>query len=223
VSQTTKKRVGILISGRGSNMRSLIEASRDPSSAYEVAVVISSRPDAAGLAWAKEQGIPALGLDHKRYESRAHLEGQLQSVLTASKVDLVALAGFMRLMTPEFVGVWHNRMLNIHPSLLPAFKGLHTHEKALESGVRISGCTVHLVRAEMDDGPILGQAAVPVEDGDTPDLLSERVLKAEHRLYPAILQAYAAEEIVIVDEMVSWKNAVNQGGILFSPNLASKS
>lgn len=220
---TAKKRVAILISGRGSNMRSLVEASRAPDCPYEVVVVISSRPDAAGLSWAKEQGIPALGLDHKRYESRAHMEGQLQTVLSASRVDLVALAGFMRLMTPEFVAAWHNRMLNIHPSLLPSFKGLHTHERALEAGVRMAGCTVHLVRAEMDEGPILGQAAVTVEDGDTPDTLSERILRAEHKLYPAMLGAYAAGEITIVEERVSWKNAVNQHAILFSPNLADES
>jgi len=220
---TPKKRVAILISGRGSNMRSLVEASRAQDCPYEVVVVISSRPDAAGLSWAKEQALPALGLDHKRYESRAHMEGQIQTVLTASRVDLVALAGFMRLMTPEFVTSWHNRMLNIHPSLLPSFKGLHTHERALEAGVRVAGCTVHLVRPEMDEGPILGQAAVTVEDGDTPDTLSERILRAEHKLYPAILRAYAAGEITIVEERVSWKNAVNQQAILFSPNLNADS
>lgn len=220
---SAKKQVGILISGRGSNMRSLVEASRQSDCPYEVVVVIANRPDAAGLSWAKEQGIPALGLDHTRYENRAHFEGQLQSVLTASRVDLVALAGFMRLMTPEFVTTWHNRMLNIHPSLLPSFKGLHTHERALEAGVRVAGCTVHLVRPEMDEGPILGQAAVAVEDGDTAVSLSERILTAEHTLYPAVLSAYAAGQITIVEERVSWKNAVNQPTILFSPNAGSKS
>lgn len=216
---TAKKRVGILISGRGSNMQALVEASRAEDCPYEVVVVIASRPDAAGLDWAKAQGLPALGLDHTRYESREHLEGQLQTVLSASKVDLVALAGFMRLMTAEFVERWRDRMLNIHPSLLPAFKGLHTHEKSIAAGVRISGCTVHLVRPAMDEGPILGQAAVAVEDGDTAETLAARILIAEHKLYPAVLAAYAAGHISIVDERVSWRDPVNQGVTLFSPSL----
>jgi phosphoribosylglycinamide formyltransferase-1 len=202
-------------------MRSLVEAARAPEAAYEVVVVIANRPQAAGLAWAKEQGIPALGLDHKLYEDRTHFEGQLHSVLTASRVELVACAGFMRLMTPEFVARWHDRMLNIHPSLLPAFKGLNSHARALEAGVRVAGCTVHLVRAEMDDGPILGQAAVPVHDGDTPDSLAERILAAEHRLYPAVLGAFASGKISVSNETVSWTASVNQGDTLFSPALAS--
>ena len=160
---SVKKRVAILISGRGSNMKALVEAARAPDYPAEIVTVISNRPDAAGLAWAKEQGIPALGLDHKLYENREHFEGQLQGVLSMSRVDIVALAGFMRLMTPGFVESWRDRMINIHPSLLPAFKGLHTHERALEAGVKITGCTVHFVRPEMDEGPIIGQAAVPVE------------------------------------------------------------
>lgn len=217
---SSRKRVGILISGRGSNMRSLVEAARDPGCPYEVVVVISNRPDAAGLAWAKEQGLPALGLDHKLYENRAHFEGQLHTVLTASRVDLVACAGFMRLMTPDFVAKWHDRMLNIHPSLLPAFKGLDTHARALAAGVRIAGCTVHLVRAEMDDGPILGQAGVPVHEADTPETLAARILAAEHKLYPYVLSAFASGKIVVSDELVSWSASVNQGDTLYSPALA---
>lgn len=216
-----KKRVGILISGRGSNMRSLVEAARQPGCAYEPVVVISSEPDAAGLAWAKEQGLPALGLNWRHYEGRAHFEGQLQSVLAASRVELVACAGFMRLMTPEFVGRWHDRMLNIHPSLLPAFKGLDTHQRVLDAGVRISGCTVHLVRAEMDDGPILGQAAVPVASDATAESLAASILNAEHQLYPGILSAFAAGEIDISNEKVSWRKSVNQMSTLFSPDLQS--
>lgn len=218
-----KKRVGILISGRGSNMRSLVEASREADCPYEVVVVIANRPDAAGLAFAKAQNIPALGLDHTRYESREHFEGQLHTVLTASKVELVACAGFMRLMTPEFVEKWRDRMLNIHPSLLPAFKGLHTHEKSIAAGVRISGCTVHLVRPAMDEGPILGQAAVPVAVDDTADTLAARILEAEHKLYPRVLAAFASGKISIVDERVSWPGSVNQGSTLFSPDLGSAS
>lgn len=212
-----KKRVGILISGRGSNMQSLVEAARDPAYPAEIVVVISNRPDAPGLAWAKAQGIPALGLDHKLYESREHFEGQLQSVLTMSNVEIVALAGFMRLMTTGFVEQWRDRMLNIHPSLLPAFKGLHTHERALEAGVKIAGCTVHLVRPEMDEGPIIGQAAVPVHDSDTPETLAARILKAEHKLYPRALAWFAQSQIEVVGGTVRCKSSVNQDATLYSP------
>ena len=192
-----KKRVAVLISGRGSNMMSLVEAAKAPDYPAEIVVVISNRPDAAGLAWAKAQGIPALGLDHKRYESREHFEGQLQSGLEASKVDLVACAGFMRLMTPAFVDKWRDRMLNVHPSLLPAFKGLDTHRRALEAGVKIAGCTVHLVRPEMDEGPILAQAAVPVLEGDTEEMLAARIMRQEHRIYPQALALVAADKVRI--------------------------
>ncbi len=213
-----RKRIAILISGRGSNMMSLVEAARAPDYPGEVVVVISNRPDAAGLDWAKAQGIPALGLDHKRYESRAHFEGQLRSVLTTSQVDLVCLAGFMRLMTADFVSQWHNRMLNIHPALLPSFKGLRTHERALAAGVKVAGCTVHLVRPEMDEGPILGQAAVPVLQGDTPDRLGARVLAAEHKLYPHVVRLYAGGQIQMDGESVKYSVDTNPEITLFSPN-----
>jgi phosphoribosylglycinamide formyltransferase-1 len=218
-----KKRVAILISGRGSNMQALVEAARAPDYPAEIALVISNRPDAPGLAWAKAQGVPALALDHKLYENREHFEGQLQSVLEISKIDLVALAGFMRLMTAPFVDRWRDRMINVHPSLLPAFKGLRTHEQALEAGVRISGCTVHFVRPEMDDGPIIGQAAVPVLSSDTAETLSARVLAAEHRLYPRAL-ALVARGLVSVDgTVVATQDAVNaeinQEQVLGSPSL----
>ncbi len=215
---SVKKRVAILISGRGSNMKALVEAARDPDYPAEIVTVISNRPDAAGLAWAKEQGIPALGLDHKLYENREHFEGQLQGVLSMSRVDIVALAGFMRLMTPGFVERWRDRMINIHPSLLPSFKGLHTHERVLEAGVKITGCTVHFVRPEMDDGPIIGQAAVPVEAGDTPETLAERVLAAEHRLYPRALSLLAADQIQVEGNLVRYLSSVNHGDVLFSPS-----
>jgi phosphoribosylglycinamide formyltransferase-1 len=216
---TAKKRVAILISGRGSNMRALVEASRAPDYPAEIVIVISNRPDAPGLSWAKDKGIPTLGLDHKHYESREHFEGQLHAVLTASRVDIVALAGFMRLLTPGFVGKWLNRMMNIHPSLLPAFKGLATHEQALAAGVRISGCTVHLVRPAMDDGPIIAQAAVPVVEGDTAETLAARILGAEHQIYPRALALFAADQIKIDGECVRISGSVNQELTLFSPSL----
>jgi phosphoribosylglycinamide formyltransferase-1 len=218
-----KKRVAVLISGRGSNMQSLVEAARAPDYPAEIALVLSNRPDAPGLAWAKAQGIPALALDHKLYESREHFEGQLQSVLDISKIELVALAGFMRLMTAPFVDRWRDRMINIHPSLLPAFKGLRTHEQALEAGVRISGCTVHFVRPEMDDGPIIAQAAVPVLSSDTADTLSARVLAAEHRLYPRALALVARGQVSVKGTVVSTQDAVNaeinQQQVMGSPSL----
>jgi phosphoribosylglycinamide formyltransferase-1 len=214
-----KKRTAILISGRGSNMKSLVEAARRPDYSAEIVAVISNRPDAPGLAWAKEQGIPALGLDYKLYSDRAHFESQLQAVLTASRVELVCLAGFMRLVTAPFVESWWDRMLNIHPSLLPSFKGLHTHARALEAGVKFAGCTVHLVRPEMDEGPILGQAVVPVLPDDTEDRLAARVLAAEHRLYPRILELFAAGLIRINGNKTTWISDVNPDWASFSPNV----
>lgn len=215
-----RKRVGILISGRGSNMRSLIEAARAPDYPAEVVVVISNRPDAAGLAFAKEHGIPALGLDHTRYEGREHFESQMQTVLAASKVDLVACAGFMRLMTAGFVEKWRDRMLNIHPSLLPSFKGLHTHERALEAGVRLAGCTVHVVRAGMDEGPILAQSAVAVAPDDTAETLGARVLAAEHKLYPLALAMFARGEARVEGEKIVFSQTFNLNDVLASPDLA---
>lgn len=214
-----KKRTAILISGRGSNMVSLVEAARRPDYPAEIVVVVSNRPEAAGLTWAKEQGIPALAMDHKLYSDRAHFESQLQGVLTASRVDLVCLAGFMRLMTPAFVESWRDRMLNIHPSLLPAFKGLHTHARALAAGVKFSGCTVHLVRPEMDEGPILGQAVVAVHPDDTESTLAARVLAAEHRLYPRILELFAADLIDVNGNKTVAVSGVNRFSTQFSPEL----
>lgn len=223
MTQTRKKRVAILISGRGSNMQALVAAARAPDYPAEIALVVSNRPEAPGLAWAKEQGLPALALNHKLYESRGHFEGQLQSVLEVSRIDLVALAGFMRLMTADFVARWQGRMLNIHPSLLPAFKGLGTHEQALAAGVRISGCTVHFVSPEMDAGPIVAQAAVPVLCSDTPETLSARVLAAEHQLYPAALALVALGQASLRGNAVMFQRIgaadVNHAQALFSPSL----
>ena len=218
---TAKKRVAILISGRGSNMQALVEAARAPDYPAEIALVISNRPDAPGLAWAQEQGLLTLALDHKRYESREHFEGQLQSLLDLSKIDLIALAGFMRLMTDGFVNRWQGRMINIHPSLLPSFKGLDTHGQALDAGVRVSGCTVHFVVPEMDAGPIIGQAAVPVLPSDDAETLASRVLAAEHRLYPRMLALLAQDQVRMTDNGVVWQGTdftnINQGDALFSP------
>jgi phosphoribosylglycinamide formyltransferase 1 len=214
-----KKRTAILISGRGSNMRSLVEAARTADYPAEIVVVVSNRPNAAGVAWAVEQGLPTVVIDHKSYATRAGFERALQSALDTHDVELVALAGFMRLMTPEFVEHWRDRMINIHPSLLPSFKGLNTHEQAIAAGVRIAGCTVHFVRAEMDDGPIIAQAAIPVLGSDTPETLAARILKVEHRVYPAALRLVAAGEACCDGEKVVISSQVSEADCLVSPTI----
>lgn len=214
----TKTRTAVLISGRGSNMMSLVEAARAADYPAEIVIVISNRPDAPGIAWAAAQGIATLVIDHKAFKSREAFEAELDKALVASRAEIVALAGFMRLMTPGFVGRWQSSMINIHPSLLPNFKGLHTHEQALDAGVKIAGCTVHYVRAEMDTGPIIAQAAVPVISGDTPARLAARVLAAEHRLYPAALRLVALGRTRVENEKVIVSEDVNDSPPLFSPN-----
>jgi phosphoribosylglycinamide formyltransferase-1 len=189
---TARKRVAVLISGRGSNMAALIAAARSPDYPAQVAVVLSNRPDAGGLQRAGAEGIATAVVDHTGFgRDRAAFEEAMQMQLDAHRVDLVCLAGFMRLLTPAFVSRWSGRMLNIHPALLPSFRGLHAHEQALAAGVRIHGATVHYVAPEVDAGPIVAQAAVPVLDGDTPDALAARVLAAELRLYPLALALVA--------------------------------
>ena len=190
-------RTAILISGRGSNMRTLIAASRQPDSAAEIVLVISNRPEAAGIAFAEETGISTAVINHRTYGDREAFELALDHALREAGVDLVCLAGFMRILSPWFVERWRNRLLNIHPSLLPAFKGLHTHERALKAGVRIHGCSVHLVRPELDDGPILVQGAVPVHQGDTAESLAARVLEIEHRCYPLALDLVTSGRLTI--------------------------
>jgi phosphoribosylglycinamide formyltransferase-1 len=189
-----KKRVGILISGRGSNMAALIAAASHPDYPAEIALVLSNDPDAAGLVTASEAGIATAAIDHRRYKrDRAAHEMAIAHRLDAAGVEIVCLAGYMRLLTPLLVGRYAGRMLNIHPSLLPAFPGLDSHNRALEAGVKLHGCTVHLVTEEMDAGPILAQSAVPVLDNDTETTLAARVLAQEHRIYPAALAHFAAD------------------------------
>ena len=183
-----RKRVAVLISGRGSNMSALIAAARAPDYPAEIAFVLSNRPDAAGLAVAAAEGIATLALDHKAYPDRAAFERAMQGELLARRIDLVCLAGFMRLLSADFVGAWEGRMINIHPALLPAFKGLDTHARALAAGVALHGCTAHLVTAGMDEGPILAQAALAVAPDDTPATLAARVLRLEHAIYPIALR-----------------------------------
>jgi phosphoribosylglycinamide formyltransferase-1 len=193
-----KKRVAVLISGRGSNMVALIEAARAADYPAAIVLVLSNKPDAAGLTYAREAGITTAIVDHRPFkENRAAFEQALGAQLQAQRVDLVCLAGFMRLLTPHFVRRWSGRMLNIHPALLPQFKGLHTHRRALEAGVGEHGATVHFVVPEMDSGPIILQASVAVHDGDTEESLAERVLEVEHCIYPQALRMVAEGRITL--------------------------
>ncbi len=184
--------VAVLISGRGSNLKALIEAEAK-GAPYEIRLVLSNNPAAPGLAFALEAGIEAVALDHRPFgRDRAAWEAVADEALRKREIDLVALAGFMRVLTPAFLEAWAGRLVNIHPSLLPAFPGLDTHERALDAGVKVHGCTVHYVTPRVDDGPIIGQAAVPVRPGDTAETLGARVLEAEHALYPICLALAAA-------------------------------
>jgi formyltetrahydrofolate-dependent phosphoribosylglycinamide formyltransferase len=174
-------------------MAALIAAARDPAYPAEIALVISNRPDAAGLALAQAAGVPAWAIDHRPFKAdRAAHEAEIDAALQAVGVEIVCLAGYMRLLTPLLVDAWKGRMLNIHPSLLPAFPGLDTHARALAAGVKLHGCTVHLVTQAMDEGPILAQAAVPVLPDDTPQRLADRVLAQEHIIYPQALRLFAS-------------------------------
>ncbi|KAB2915264.1 MAG: phosphoribosylglycinamide formyltransferase [Hyphomicrobiaceae bacterium] len=218
-----KKRVAILISGRGSNMMALVEAARAPDYPAEMAIVISSRPDAPGLAWAKAQGLAAVAIDHKAHATREAFDEAIHAALTNAGVELVALAGFMRIQSAAFVRRWIGRQLNIHPSLLPLFKGLHPQQQALDAGVRISGCTVHFVTEEMDAGPIIAQAAVPVLPDDDADTLAARILVAEHRLYPHALRLVATGDATMDGNRAILKSMVNQTDPLYSPALPGTS
>lgn len=188
-----KRRVGILISGRGSNMAALLHAARNPDYPADIVLVVCNQPNAPGIALATEAGVAVAVIDHRRFgKDRAAHEAAIDHALSEAGIEIVCLAGYMRLLTPFLVSEWQGRMLNIHPSLLPAFPGLHTHARALAASVKLHGCTVHLVTETMDEGPILAQAAVPVLPGDTEASLAARVLVQEHLLYPAALAAFAA-------------------------------
>lgn len=189
-----KARIGVLISGRGSNMAALLYASKCPDCSFEIALVASNNPDAEGLRLAGAEGIPTFAHPHKGMK-RQEFDAIIDGALRKADVQYVALAGYMRLLSSEFVAGWENRMLNIHPSLLPKYKGLHTHERALEAGDNVAGCSVHVVTAELDDGPVLGQTEVTIMPGDTPDSLAARVLVAEHQLYSRTLNRFVRRDM----------------------------
>jgi phosphoribosylglycinamide formyltransferase 1 len=213
----TRKRVGVLISGRGSNLQALIDAQAAPDYPAEIVLVLSNVPGAQGLTRAEAAGIPALVVNHKDFATRAEFDAVLDQTLKQAGVELLCNAGFMRLHTEEFVRNWWNRHLNIHPSLLPAFKGLHTHARVLDEGVKITGCTVHFVRDEMDTGPIVAQAALPVLPDDTAESLAARVLAAEHRLYPHALTLVASGAVRVEGESVVGMTQIRDQTPIFSP------
>ena len=214
------KRTAILISGRGSNMSSLIAAAMAPDYPARIELVLSNRPDAGGLERARAADIETAVVDHKAFETREDFDAAMQAVLDEHNIELVCLAGFMRILTDGFIAQWSDRMINIHPSLLPAFAGVNTHHRALDAGVKLHGCTVHFVRAAMDNGPIIAQAAVPVLEGDTPEALAARVLAAEHLLYPKVLAQVAAERVRVVNEICVFSDRRREIGgptLLYSP------
>jgi phosphoribosylglycinamide formyltransferase-1 len=218
----TRTRVGVLISGRGSNLQALIEACKTPAYPAEIVLVVSNVPNVQGRAHAEDAAIAARTINHKDFASRETFDAAVSEALREAQVELVCNAGFMRLHSKDFVRDWWNRHLNIHPSLLPAFPGLNTHARVLEAGAKISGCTVHFVRAAMDTGPIVAQAAVPVLPGDTEDSLAGRVLAAEHRLYPHALRLVASGAVRVEGETVVGLTRVKDAAPqtpLFSPPL----
>jgi phosphoribosylglycinamide formyltransferase-1 len=214
---TRRIRTAVLVSGRGSNMGSLIAASRMPDYPAEIVLVASNRPDAAGLMRAEAAGIEAVAVDHRSYPDRESFERELDAALNARGIELVCLAGFMRVLTPWFVTRWSGRLLNIHPSLLPLFRGIHTHRQALDAGVLLHGCTVHFVIPELDAGPIVAQACVRVVPGDTEESLAARVLAQEHRLYPAALALVASGRARLDGDRVIFARDWPSDGTVASP------
>ncbi len=215
-------KVGVLISGRGSNLQSLLDACAEPAFPAEIVLVISNRPGAAGLARAASAGCPTRAIDHQDFTDRPSFDAALDQALDEAGVDFVCLAGFMRVLSTGMVERWRDRMINIHPSLLPSFKGLHAQEQALAAGVRLAGCTVHFVRPAADTGPIIVQAAVPVGNDDDALTLAARVLEAEHRIYPLALGLIARGRVSVIDELVAIAGMETAPGTLINPPEAGR-
>ena len=210
-------KAAVLISGRGSNLQALLDASADPGFPAEIVLVVSNKAEAKGLQRAEAAGVATKVIPHGGFPKRESFDAAVTDALEAAGVELVCLAGFMRLLSESFVAHWRDRMINIHPSLLPLLPGLDTHQRALDLGLRIHGCSVHFVRYEMDSGPLIGQAAVPVLEGDDADSLAARVLEAEHSLYPACLKLVAEGRVVVEGERCRLLNAGTSGGLLVNP------
>lgn len=211
------KKVAVLISGRGSNLGSLIAACAEPDYPAGIAVVISNRPGAAGLALAEDAGLATMVIDHTKFDTREDFDVEIDRNLHNLGIELVCLAGFMRLLASDFVEAWRDRLINIHPSLLPAYPGVNIHDRVIDDGVRISGCTVHYVRNGMDSGPIIAQAAVPVLSSDTADTLADRVLAAEHRIYPMALKMVADGTVRVSGERIVFGARESEAAPLYSP------
>ena len=205
------KNIVILISGRGSNMQAIVEAQLPGA---RIAAVIANRPDAAGLAWAAERGIATAALDHKAFASHEDFDAALAAQIDAFAPGLVVLAGFMRILTPGFTQHYAGRMFNIHPSLLPAFPGLHTHQRALDAGCRLAGATVHFVTAELDHGPIVAQGAVAVADDDTADSLAAKVLRVEHQIYPQAVRWFVEGRLTLAGQRVQVDGGSADGALV---------
>lgn len=220
MSDAKRLDIAVLISGRGSNLQSLIDACADPAFPARIACVVSNKADAYGLERARRASIPAHVVLYKDHGDRRAFDDAIDAVLRQYSVGLVCLAGFMRILTPEFVNRWRDRMINIHPSLLPAFKGLYTHERTLEAGVRFSGCTVHFVRPELDDGPIIIQAVVPVQADDTAETLAARILEQEHVIYPEAVRLIALSRVRVVGSKATVRNVASVAGAMVNPALA---
>jgi phosphoribosylglycinamide formyltransferase-1 len=210
-------KVGVLISGRGSNLQALIDACATPDFPAQIACVISNKAEAKGLEHARAANIPALVISHRDFSDRQSFDAALDAALEQHHVQLVCLAGFMRLLTSWFAERWRDRLVNIHPSLLPAFPGLDVHNKVLAYGAKLTGCTIHYLRAEMDHGPIILQAVVPVLSDDTEEILAARVLQAEHKAYPAALRLIAENRVNVFEERTFISDAVASGEVLFNP------
>lgn len=216
---TARKRTAVLISGRGSNLQALIDAAADPRFPAEIALVLSNVADAPGLARAQAAGIATGAIPHKGFGSREAFDAALDAALVDGRIELVCLAGFMRVLSDGFVRRWQGRLLNIHPSLLPAFKGLDVHRRVLDAGVRISGCTVHFVVTELDSGPIIAQAAVPVLPDDDEDRLAARTLAAEHKIYPLALRLLAGGQVRLEAGRAIFSGIAANAGELINPPL----
>jgi len=215
---TAGLKVGVLISGRGSNLQALIDACETANFPASIVLVISNNPGADGLRRAEAAGIATAIIDHREYPDRRSFDDALDSRLRAAGAEIVCLAGFMRLLTAEFVEGWNDRVLNVHPSLLPAFKGLHAQRDALEAGVKLAGCTVHVVRPEMDSGPIIAQAAVPVLTGDDEDTLAARILEMEHVIYPLALRLIAEGRVKIAGAVAETTGTAPNPAALVNPS-----
>jgi len=214
-----RKRTAVLISGRGSNLQALMDAASDSAFPAEIALVLSNVVGAQGLTRAEAAGIPVGTIAHQSYPSREAFDAALNDALKKNGIEFVCLAGFMRILSDGFVKAWEGRIINIHPSLLPAFKGIDVHRRVLDAGVRVTGCTVHFVVPELDSGPIIAQAAVPVVAGDTEDTIAARTLEAEHRLYPLALKLLAEGRVSLSPNGALFTRVPHASGTLFSPGL----